>query len=205
MSQDYFSRIIKEYSDEFRAHGDTPAGVNWASGRQEIRFAKLTRHFKGRRFSVLDYGCGLAHMEPFIRAQFPDAIYIGADVTPDYINYNRAKHQRDFYLTSSPRDVPGEFDYVVMSGVIGMRYTERDEDHFAIVGDILKSAFGKARVAMAFNFMHDWVDFQRPASYHQNVGAMLAFARTELTPWLEADLSYLPYECTVTAFKNAVP
>lgn len=197
------NHIACRYSAAFEEHGDTAAAVMWPKGRQDLRFRKLTSHFRGDRFSVLDYGCGLAHMEPMIRESFPGAVYSGADITPEFIIHNKSKSSRDFYLANSPRDVPGEFDYVIMSGTFAMKYDDEDNAHLAIVRDILKAAFEKTRIALSFDFMHDWVDFQRPGFYHPNLGEMLDFVRKEMTCWIQADASYLPYECTLIAHRNA--
>jgi SAM-dependent methyltransferase len=201
--EDGFRHIAREYGESFRVHGDTPMAVMWPKGRQALRFRRLTRHVPQGRLSILDYGCGLAHMEPMIRAAFPQATYVGADITPEFVEHNRAKYARDFHLATTPRDVPGEFDYVIMSGIFAMKYSQENDAHVAIVKDILKSAFEKTRAALSFDFMHDWVDFQRPGFYHLNLGHMLDFVRHEITKWVQADASYLPYECTITAFRNS--
>ena len=58
--------LIEQYQRAFAVYGDTPSGVLWPRGRQDLRFEALTRHFSGDGFSVLDYGCGLAHLKSYL-------------------------------------------------------------------------------------------------------------------------------------------
>ena len=64
--------LIEQYQRTFAAYGDTPAGVMWPRGRQALRFKALTQHFSPEGFSVLDYGCGLAHLKDYLDENFKD-------------------------------------------------------------------------------------------------------------------------------------
>ena len=56
---------------------------------------------------------------------------------------------------------------------------------------------------MSVDFMTDDVDYQSAGSYHQNVGEIYRFARRELGKRVIVDHSYLPYEYSLTVFKDA--
>src|SRR6266536_2755296 len=81
-----FDEVIALYRDAFQQYGHSPSAVLWPKGRQELRFEALTRFVSGQKFAVLDYGCGLAHMKPFLNARFASFSYAGVDIVPEFID-----------------------------------------------------------------------------------------------------------------------
>ena len=58
------------YEGKLRAHGATPAGVDWNSlESQELRFALLANLWRDEAdASILDYGCGYGALADYLRA-----------------------------------------------------------------------------------------------------------------------------------------
>lgn len=204
MPGDFFQQTIERYRRTFREHGETPAAVMWPKGRQPVRFSSLTRHFdKSVPLSVLDYGCGLADLKPFLAERFTKIEYTGADIMPEFVESDRRRYpDGNFLLIKSPSDIVGDYDYVVMSGVFNLRYDCAIEQHKDIVRTTLLHLFTHTRVAMSVDFMTDDVDYRGPDSYHQNVDEIYRYARSELGKRVIIDHSYLPYEYSLTIFKD---
>ena len=199
-----FDAVVALYRDAFQRHGHSPSAVLWPKGRQELRFEALTRFVSSENFAVLDYGCGLAHMKPFLDSRFASFSYAGVDIVPEFIAENRRRHaDGSFAVIGSHHDVVDDYDYVLLSGVFNVRYGREDESHKKIVRDTLTHLFNRCRVLLAVNFMSDRVDYRQPNSYHQNPLELHDFVSQHLTPRLVVDQSYMPYEFTLTAFRDA--
>jgi cyclopropane fatty-acyl-phospholipid synthase-like methyltransferase len=178
--------------------------VLWPSGRQNLRFEALTRHFAGDGFSVLDYGCGLAHLKAYLDARFSRYEYHGADLVPEFVEavsdkYPAAKLQ----LVRSHADVSTRVDHVVVSGAFNIIDGTDRVAYMEQVHDALAHLFSLARVSIAVNFMTDRVDFVQPQAMHVSVEGMMDFMRRHLSPRLRLDESYMPYEFTLVVLKDS--
>jgi SAM-dependent methyltransferase len=203
---DRFSEIIDQYRAAFARHGDSLESVLWTKGRQKIRFVVLTAHIVDDGFSILDFGCGLAHLKSYLDERFKSHHYTGADFVPDFIAHNRKRHtDASFHLANTPAQVPGDFDHILMSGIFNLRYGKDDEASFEIVKRILREAFAKAKISLAVDFRRDRTNYREPDAYHQSLAALYSFACDELSPRLRFDLSYMPYEYALIVFKDATP
>lgn len=197
------ARIAELYRAAYAAHGDSPAAVFWPKGRQAERFASLVSGVAEEPFSVLDFGCGLGHLLPFLAERFEAFTYTGVDLCGEFIAGNRRRHPGGrFRRIDAVRDVTESYDHVVIAGTFNIRYVEDDAANRRIVFDALSHLFGRARRTLAVNFMTDEVDYVQEGAYHQNVDDLLAFARKHLSRRLILDQSYLPYEFTLTVRKD---
>lgn len=204
MRQDPAASLIDLYRDAYRAHGDTPAAVLWPKDRQAIRFKALTRAIEKDGFSVLDYGCGLAHLHDYLSARFSLFDYCGADIVPEFIAACRAKYPASRFFEADQIIGAGRsYDYIALSGVFNIRYVPDAEEHQRIVFETLRSLWPLARRALAVNFMSDAVDFQQEGAWHQNACDLLAFVRKNLSARCLLDHSYMPYEYTLTVYADA--
>ncbi len=195
--------IAQHYRDALAANGDTPAAVLWPKGRQDLRFDALTRHLPPADFSLLDYGCGLAHLHPYLDKRFKRFRYTGTDMLPEFVALARAKHpDADFAVAASPAEIMGEYDHIVMSGVFNMLYVDDIEAHKRVVWEGLETLFARARKTMAVNFMTDQVDFRQPGAFHLDPRELLEFSRTKLSRRLLIDQGYMPFEYTLVVWKD---
>jgi SAM-dependent methyltransferase len=204
LASDALQHVVRLYEDAFREHGDSPRAVLWPRGRQELRFEALTKHIRlDGGFSVLDYGCGLAHLKPFLDRRYRNVNYTGADAVPAFVDACSKKCAASFVCAESPSDVPGRFDYVVSSGVFNILYEPDESAHRDRVFRMLGQLFEKAEICLAVDFMTDAVDFRQSQAYHQSPSDLLRFASENLSRRLVIDQSYLPYEYALTVWKDA--
>jgi len=204
MSTGNMKHIIEAYETAFRLHGDSPSSVLWPKGRQEERFLALTRNIPfDSGFSILDFGCGLSHLKKYIDARYQDVEYVGADSVPSFINTARNKYPRaTFNQVSSPEELGQSYDFVVASGVFNMLYVPNREQHASIVFKMLGQLFDRANIYLSVNFMSDAVDYQQDGAYHQNVLELIDFVISNLSRRIILDCSYMPYEYTLTIWKD---
>lgn len=194
---------VRLYQEAFATHGDSPSAVLWPRGRQSLRFKALTRHFQDTGFSVLDYGCGLAHLKKELDERFSSYRYIGADLVPEFVQTVRRKHpDATVHLIRSHADLVEPVDHVVISGTFNIIDGNDGAAYLSHVHTALEHLFGLCRVSLSVNFMTDQVDFVQAGAHHVNVESMYRFVRNRLSPRLQLDQSYMPYEFTIVAFRN---
>ena len=115
----------------------------WPKGRQELRFEALTRHLPRGEFTLLDYGCGLAHLRAYLDPRFERCRYSGADMVPAFIDASKAKYpDSEFIVAVTPRDLASDYDHIVLSGVFNMLYSDDVGQH---VRDLTSVIAGAAR------------------------------------------------------------
>lgn len=197
--------VIQSYQVAFREHGDTPCAVFLPKGRQAVRWEALTGqipvHSAG---TLLDYGCGLAHMQPWLAENHPELTYAGADMVPDFIAHCRAKYPNNaFYEVVDPSQIPGTFKYSVATGIFNLKYVDDDAEHWKKVKEIIRQLWSKTTATMSIDFMHTNVDFRQENSHHQDQQQFLDFARSELSPLVRFEYGYLPYEFAAIVFRPA--
>jgi hypothetical protein len=198
------SSLVEQYRLAFAANGDTPAGVLWPRGRQALRFNALTRHFSGDNFSVLDYGCGLAHLKAHLDQYFSRYEYYAADLVPEFVDVVKTKYPDAIVqLVQSHTDIKKPVDHVVISGTFNIVDGADRDAYLQQVQAALIHLFSLARVSLAVNFMTDQVDFVQSGALHMSVEATTNFIRRQLSPRIRVDESYMPYEFTLVVLKNA--
>ncbi|PPJ63040.1 class I SAM-dependent methyltransferase [Cuspidothrix issatschenkoi] len=193
------------YREAFEKHGDSSQAVLWIKGRQEERFMALTKNIpKGKKgFSVLDFGCGLAHFKSFLDRHFEDVSYTGVDMMEEFLQHNKKKFTDAVLL--SPEEFKQEckeYDYIFSSGAFNIKYTEDTEAHKKIIKEIFVDLFCITREFMAIDFMTNQVDFMQEGAYHADPLEISAFCINKLSRRVQLDHSYLPYEFCVTVFKK---
>jgi SAM-dependent methyltransferase len=173
----FYERCLDRYGDEYRGVGWTKSAEN-ADTRYRIML-EMIQDSPGR-VSLLDFGCGAAHLYEYIqRSGLDDKIaYSGLDVSPKFLDLSRGKFpDLTFYeadLLAGETDFP-TFDYVVMNGV----FTMKDELSYRQMLDYWRAltelAFEKADVGLAFNVTSTEVDWERDDLFHLTFADLIAF------------------------------
>lgn len=196
-------KVKKQYQDAYDEHGNSLNAVFIPKGRQTERFDSLFTYVNLDQFSVLDYGCGLGQMCPYVKKKYPKAEYSGVDIVEGFISENKSNYSSGNFTTIKDcYDIDDEFDVIVAAGVFNLLYVEDKEEHQQIVYDNLKHLFSKTKNVLSVNLMTDQVDFVQEGAFHQNVMELYDFAKRSMTKRLAIDESYMPYEFTFHFFKN---
>ncbi len=203
MRESRFDAVIGQYREAFRRHGRSPGAVLCPKGRQDLRYTALTTAIGASGFSILDFGCGLAALKGFLDQRFEKFTYTGVDLVPEFVADCRIAHPGAKFLhIRDVTDVPGEFDYVVLSGVFNILYTPDRAQHLTLVLDTIERLFERTRVALACDFLSDQVDFQLPGAFHMGQDELLRQVQGRLSRRYVLDHSYMPYEFALTVFKD---
>ena len=199
--------VKKLYREAFEKYGDSPNSVLIPKGRQKNRFDVLTSQImtSGQNTSVLDFGCGLAHLRDYLVEGKIACNYTGVDITEEFINFNKSRHKDcSFFLLDDFMNGTEEYDYIISSGTFNIRYVTDYERHREIVLNTLERLFKRTRKAMAVDFMTDMVDFQQEGAFHESPVRIMQFFLANLTRRVIVNHSYMPYEFCIFAFKDQV-
>ena len=194
--------IVATYRAAYAEHGDSPRSLLYRDGRRELRYDALTSGLPvDRRCSVLDFGCGLAHLRDYLASHPAPVDYTGADVVPEFVAAAAERHPADeFRLITTVDDLDGRWDHVIVSGTFNLRYEADERANFDYLATVLTALFARATVSMSCDFMTEHVDFRHAEAHHQSIGELTAFVTTRLTRRFRIDQSYLPYEFALTAY-----
>jgi SAM-dependent methyltransferase len=210
MSATDYHALIDHYEACFAAHGDTHRGVDWPNAADaETRYGVMLdvmRPHDGGRATLLDFGCGAAHLcEHLQRHGRDDVVYVGLDASDKFIDLCRRKfpthefHALDVLVDDAP--LPAA-DYVVMNGVL----TEKRGLSFDAMCDymerLLPRVFAAARVGMAFNVMSAHVDWQRDDLFHMPYDRLAAFLKKNLSRHFQFRADYGLYEYTTYVYRE---
>jgi len=196
-------KVIDMYRDAYRQFGNAKEAVLWPKGRQKERFDVLTSPIKSANFSILDYGCGLAHLKKYLDAAYHSYTYTGVDIVSEFIAENSQNYPNDtFAHIRSHDEILERHDFVVISGVFNILYETSYEQQWDYIQKVLEHLFSLTDVCLSCNFMTDNVDFTQQDAYHQNIPQLYQFITSKLSKRFVIDQSYMPYEFTVHVYKN---
>lgn len=157
--------------------------------------------------SLLDLGCGLAHMLDYIRShQEWDRIrYTGMDLSPRYIEAARERHPDADLIEVDILDRDAalpDYDYVVMNGVFNYRGELSRERMLAYWKRMTAAAFRHCRRGIVFNVMSKLVDWERDDLFHLPFDTMSRFVAHELSRHFVIRHDYDAYEYTVYVYRS---
>jgi SAM-dependent methyltransferase len=191
-------------------HGDSHLSVGYASPAEATeRYAIMlgaTRE-KEEAVSLLDLGCGLAHMLDYIRSdpQWDRIRYTGADLSSRFIEAARERHPDADLIELDILDrnaaLP-DYDYVVISGLFNYRGELSRGRMLAYWKRMTSTAFRHCRRGIVFNVMSKLVDWERDDLFHLPFNTMSRFVAEELSRHFVIRHDYDAYEYTVYVYRS---
>jgi SAM-dependent methyltransferase len=166
-------QLVREMEGNLVKHGDSYLGVGWTKKKEnaDVRYKVMLELMEGREPStLLDFGCGAAHLYEYMVAQGIDWVrYSGLDLSPKYLNLCRTKHPHltfygDDVLDPSAR-VPMH-DYVVMNGVFNYKGDFSFDEMWSYCQRLLIKVSSLAAKGFAFNVVSKHVDWERDDLFH---------------------------------------
>lgn len=210
MAEKKYLEIVEHYESCLQRHGDTHLGVDWPRAEDvATRYRVMLEVVRGQAptgsVSLLDFGCGAAHLYEHILATGLAGIeYSGLDLSERFVALSRAKFpQRTFYcvdLLENGAGVP-VFDYVVMNGVFTIKGGLTFEEMTAYFERLLKAAWAKTDRGLAFNVMSKHVDWERQELFHLPFDTLAGFLVRELSRNFVVRSDYGLYEYTTYVYR----
>ena len=196
--------MITAYKSSFKKYGDSELSLMWSKNKFENRFQTLSSNIiQKENFSVLDFGCGLAHLKEYLDSKYDNYQYVGVDIVDEFIHFNQQKHNEvEFIKIVTYEEIQKKFDYIFISGVFNVLFKDSYEEQFKYICTVLVHLFEQTNGYLAVNFMSKDVDFINEESYHQDVKEIYDFVVRKISKRVIIDQSTMPYEFTLKVFKD---
>lgn len=208
----YLNNIVKHYEDCLDKHGDSHLGVDWPNIADVDKRYKVMldiirlKEDPSANVSVLDFGCGAAHLYEYIQKhEMKNISYSGLDVSGKFVDLSKSKYpELPFYcvdvLTPSANELP-KFDYIVMNGVFTEKRELSFDEMWEYFTEMLTVVFAKANKGLAFNVMSKAVDWEREDLFHVPTDKLIDFLTKKLSRNFIIRNDYGLYEFTTYLYK----
>jgi len=162
------NNIINFYNEYLKHFSVSDASsVGWTDkDNQYTRFDKLFGIGITNGDKILDYGCGLGHLNTYMLENgFNGVNYFGIDINPNYVNVARSLYpdKQIFVGDIETIDERHRFDYVIGSGVFTIDITVYD------VINKITLAYHLSNKGVAFNFLDKESGLEPLLTYDKNV------------------------------------
>jgi SAM-dependent methyltransferase len=210
MAEKNYRDIVSHYESCLERHGDTHRGVDWpkledAATRYDVMLDVIRRGAGDETVSVLDFGCGAAHLYEHMLAKGVRGVaYAGLDLSEKFVELSRRKFpSNEFYCVDILDDASGvpRFDYVLMNGVFTEKRGLGFDEMLAYFERLVKEVWAKAGRGLAFNVMSKHVDWEREDLFHLPFDTLAAFLTRELTRDFVFRNDYGLYEYTAYVYR----
>ena len=192
-------QTIKQlYETRYEQFGNSHRTVGWGSIRDQVlRFDMLCRGLDLTGKTILDIGCGLGDIVPYLDIRYPSGFkYTGIDLAPSLVKAAQqqfAQPNISFICGDMDKlDESEEYDVVLLSGALSYRV----DDNVGHAKAMLKKLFRISKEVISVNFLSDYVDYQEEKNFHYSPEDMFHFAKT-LTKWVALFSDYPLWEFTI--------
>ena len=208
-----YRNIIDHYEQCLEKFGDSFRGVDWPNEQDAQTRYKVMMDLplskSDKNISILDLGCGTAHLLEYINKQeYAGRIqYTGLDISGKFIEVARNKFPGNrFIMMDILEDAggPGKFDYIIMNGV----FTEKRQLSFDEMWNYFTGMLGRvyefAELGIAFNVMSKQVDWEREDLFHLPMDMLASFLSDKVSRNFVFRHDYGLYEYTCYVYRTPV-
>ncbi len=192
------------YTRMFYAHGEGPKALQWANYKAAaIRYRELVQDINFNDKSILDAGCGMGDLLPFIYATGAQNFnYLGVDLTEVFIDVASKRFDGHKFRVADPftdrfKDAP--FDIVISSGVMNNNSADWLEKRKKMIAALYKLASEAVAFNMAGGVTPDYFSDASKVAYASSE-EIIAFCKT-LTPRIIMRVHYHLKDFTIILFK----
>lgn len=207
MVEKSYLSIVSHYEDCLERYGDSHLGVDWPKADDVAKRHRVMLDVirpGSQTVSLLDFGCGAAHLNEYIREQRLDHIeYAGLDLSEKFVRLSQSKFPGNQFfcldLLEENASLP-VFDYVVMNGVFTEKRELSFDDMLAYFQQLVQRVFEQASIGIAFNVMSKHVEWERNDLFHLPFDTLAEFLTKKLTRNFVFRNDYGLYEYTTYVY-----
>jgi SAM-dependent methyltransferase len=188
------------YQVGLKKYGESPEAMHWFDYQSMgVRFKHLVRDIEIEGRTILDAGCGMGDLIPFLYSRSDSFDYLGVDINPDFIAIAKKRYKGHRFEVGNPFSgkFDRRFDLVFSSGVMNIKVTDWQKHRLKMI----QSLFELTRECLIFNMAGGFGPLP-----HDNLIAyadarkILEFC-SGLTPKIEIRSGYLEDDFTVLMYK----
>jgi SAM-dependent methyltransferase len=192
------------------AFGDSAKGSCYRDDEDAQRqYALMLQLIRERNspVSLLDFGCGPAHLFDHIRSRpdLPPIRYTGVDISKAYLEVaSRRRPEANLLhmnVLESDDGLP-EFDYVIANGLFNFRGEITVAEWTDYWRELIVILYRHARVGLAFNVMSKIVDWERDDLLHLPLDAAAEFVGRRLSRHFVIRHDYGKFEYSVFVYRT---
>jgi SAM-dependent methyltransferase len=198
-----YSNLTEDYDKSLAQYGPGPKALLWWDYRSMgIRFHELTKDIPVEGKSILDAGCGMGDLLPYLYAKSTNFRYLGVDKTKGFIDIATRRYEgHDFKVADPFKRKVGMFDVVISSGVMNGNV----KNWRAKRQKMIQSLFDQTGEVLAFNMAGGIKSIpDDPLIAYADPMEILQFCKS-LTNRVILRTNYLAKDFTVIMFKRNYP
>lgn len=138
------------YKDALLKHGESPKALRWNSYESAAqRYRQLVSDIDFENKTILDAGCGMGDLLPFIYAKADKFSYLGMDIEPEFIEIAKKRYSGHNFQVGNPfsDQMSQAFDVIISSGVMNNNSSDWMTKRKLMISEM----FNKANQVFAFN------------------------------------------------------
>jgi SAM-dependent methyltransferase len=185
------------YRKAFENYGESPKSLHWVNyASQAVRFKHLVSDLDIEDKTILDAGCGMGDLLPFLYAKADRFDYLGVDTDENFVAVAKKRYAGHKFKVGDPffGKLRNRFDLVVSSGVMN----ENIPDWLAVRKRMIAGLWKMTDETLAFN-MAGAFSYIPPDSKiaYANAQEIYDYCKS-LTNQVSVKTGYSPYDFTVT-------
>jgi SAM-dependent methyltransferase len=182
-------------------YGESPEALHWFDYRSMgIRFKNLVRDIDIDGRSVLDAGCGMGDLIPYLYTRADQFDYLGVDINPGFIEIAKKRYKGHRFEVGNPFSgkFNPRFDVVFSSGVMNIKVNDWQKHRL----EMIKALFDLSTELLVFNMAGGYGPQRsdRLIAY-ADADKIVSYCST-LTAKLEIRAGYLDDDFTVLMYKR---
>jgi SAM-dependent methyltransferase len=195
--------ITEDYEHSLELYGPGPKALLWWDYRSmALRFRALVKDVPLDGKSVLDAGCGMGDLLPFLYSNSPDFKYLGVDKNEEFIDIAKKRYDGHEFRVGDPfKHKIGMFDVVMSSGVMNGNV----DDWLNKRKKMIRSLFDQTGEVLAFNMAGGLKPIRNDSLIaYTDAREIFEFCKA-MTPRVILRTEYLHKDFTIVMFKKSFP
>jgi trans-aconitate methyltransferase len=198
-----FGPLSEDYEKSLQQYGPGPKALLWWDYRSmAIRFRELVKEVPVHGKSILDAGCGMGDLIPYLYAKSPDFKYLGVDRNQGFIDIARQRYEGHEFKVGDPFNKKvGEFDVIISSGVMNGNVKDWLNKRKKMIANL----FEQTDQVLAFNMAGGLKPIaDDPLIAYADAQEIFEYCKT-LTSRVVLNTEYLQKDFTIVMFKKNYP
>ena len=178
--------LIEQYRHFLHQFGPTHGAVQWSSADAQRRRFRVLAEAVRDVHSVVDVGCGLGDLLPFLRTERAfSGHYLGLDFVPEFVQHCRRRFKPDTKaqfrcFDAQVEDFPYDKDCFLVSGMFNNLLASRSQ-HLAWIRLAVARMYDAATKVVAFNSLSATTQNQADDLFYTDPNEMWRWCATNLT------------------------
>jgi SAM-dependent methyltransferase len=188
------------YQKAFDLYGESPKSLHWVDyPSQARRFKPLVADLDLEGKSILDAGCGLGDLVPYLYAKADRFQYLGMDINEGFIAIARKRYGGLKFKVGDPfgRRLLHGFEVVISSGVMNQNVPNWLEERKKMI----RGLWTNTREVLAFNMAGSFNPLPADSLIAYADARVILDHCLTMTDKVDLKSDYLPHDFTVIMYK----